>query len=49
MPEKPDTKNRIYEELSEGQLDALLDIFIWFEGPKIRDQISHGAIGRYAI
>ena len=25
-------------------MEMLLDTFTWFEGPKIRDQISHGAI-----
>jgi hypothetical protein len=30
-------------------MECLLDTFNWFEGPKIRDQISHGAIDTSTI
>lgn len=45
-PKFPETDqpNLLFTELGTNIMEALLDVFVWFEGPKIRDRISHGDV-----
>ncbi|RHZ77760.1 hypothetical protein Glove_173g10 [Diversispora epigaea] len=35
-------ENLIYDEFGGGAMDLILDLFIHFDGPRLRDRIAHG-------
>lgn len=43
QPEK-NSENLLFQELGTGMSEALFDLLLYFEGPKIRDKLSHGVL-----
>lgn len=42
-----DNPNLILDEWPRNLWSLLFDIFLWFEGPKVRDILAHGTLGNY--
>eukprot|EP01119_Soliformovum_irregulare_P018699 TRINITY_DN5786_c0_g1_i3.p1 TRINITY_DN5786_c0_g1~~TRINITY_DN5786_c0_g1_i3.p1 ORF type:complete len:694 (-),score=103.24 TRINITY_DN5786_c0_g1_i3:41-2122(-) len=40
----PTLPNYLFAEVPEGIITALEDLFVWFEGPRMRDRVAHASI-----